>query len=83
MTSSNAIASAVRESKGNYTITFVTGTFATIPIVTVTPFRAESGNTKRFVVLTSVTTTGFHVKVKNDNDNDDNTAFNFIAIGAR
>ena len=85
-TSSSAIASAVRDSTGDYTITFVTDptdTFVTAPIVTVTTFRAIYGNDKRFVALTEVTSTGFHVKIKDPGGSDADTAFNFIAIGER
>ena len=82
-TTSDAIASAVRDNAGDYTITFVNGTFATTPVVTVTLFRNAKGHDNRLATITVLTTTLLHIKINSIGGADDNMPFNFIAIGER
>ncbi len=72
----------VRTGQGNYTVTFVAGTFTVIPIVTVTAFDVNKSN-NRFAVLDSVTTTEVHVLIRDTAGTSTDAAFNFIAIGER
>ena len=82
-TTSNAIASAVRDNTGDYTITFVSGTFLETPVVTVTLFRSTGGSDNRVATITVLTTTLLHIKISSLNGIDVNVPFNFIAIGER
>ena len=83
VTSSFAIEDANRDSEGDYTITFQTGTFATTPIVTVTLMETNNGGSSIIAVLTTSSPEGFHVKIKGLSGTDRNAPFNFIAIGER
>ena len=83
VTTSNAIDSAVRNSTGSYTVTFVTGTFTSKPIVTVTPWLNDMGEVNRRAVITGLSLTHFRIKISGTGGNEQNAPFNFIAIGER
>lgn len=83
VTTAGAIASSVRDTDGDYTITFVDGTFTKTPIITITCEEASNGDDFRAVTLSNQSATGFHVKMKDHNSNDANAPFQFIAIGER
>ena len=86
-TSSNAISSSIRNSTGDYTVTFVKGTFTSIPIVTVTPFRNDAGEINKHAVIKTVSLTdgiaAFNVKTISGAGSAQNAPFSFIAIGER
>lgn len=82
VTSSDAIASATRESAGDYTVTFVADTFSKTPIITVTPLQDAGGDSDRHAVIKEQDANSFKLKIKK-NGNDQNSPFNFIAIGER
>ena len=82
VTTSGAFDTANRTSEGNYTITFVAGTFTLEPIVTITAFDVNESN-NRYAVIKAVTTTTVNLTIRNSGGSAADAAFNFIAIGER
>ena len=80
-TNSSAFESATRNGVGEFTVTFVSGTFTVEPIITVTVL--QGGNNTRVAMIHQVTTSSFDVKIRNGFDVKKDEFFNFIAIGQR
>jgi hypothetical protein len=78
VTTSSKMAGASRTGTGKYTVTFVNGTFADEPIVTVT---AIDGSSVRNAVITSISTTSFSIRIYNASGSLKDAEFTFIAIG--
>jgi hypothetical protein len=73
--------SSVRNGTGNYTVTYSTSfPGGTVPTTTVT---AVNGANIRHAFITSQSNTGFTVGIVNPGGSANDSAFNFITIGAR
>jgi len=79
--STSGVSSSPLSGEGHYLVTFPSGAFSGVPIVTVTPIN--SGGTSRYPILDNVTTDNFEIYFRNENANRRNADFNFIAIGER
>ncbi len=80
VTTSAYISSTTRNSTGNYTINFTSGTFIDEPIITITPTEASGGDVRKAVIV-SVSTTSINLKMYNSGTSLSDAPFHFIVIG--
>ncbi len=79
---SSAGVTAQRLAIGRYEVTFPSGAFTQIPVVTITTFN-DTGDNRYAVIDDDISTAGFRVSIRDESGILQDGAFNFIALGER